>query len=191
VTGTLSVLRGTINDTSNGGNPIAAAEYYLDVPPWAGGAPASMEASDGVFDQVRENVQASLVAGDLGLGRHIVFVRGQDNTGKWGPVSAIFFTVDSLITGVVTNAANGSPLPGAQVALQNNQITLHAQADTQGNYSALVISGTYTATVSALAYSPVVIGGIVATTNMTTTQDFSLSPIPFPIFLPLVQAGGS
>ena len=96
-------LTATINDTrynnSEGTEPtqnIAAAEYYVDVPPWVTTpAPAAypMAPLDGAFNQPVENVRATIDTSSLSAGRHIVFVRGQDAAGNWGAFSAAFFTV--------------------------------------------------------------------------------------------------
>ncbi len=97
VTETLPVVSAAINDSDNGNNLITGAEYYIDQPPWAGGTPVSMLASDGAFNQIQENVEAELATSSLGLGRHTIFVRGRDNTDTWGPVSAAFYTQFQLI----------------------------------------------------------------------------------------------
>ncbi len=84
--GTPVTLTASINDTrynnSNGTEPtqnIAAAEYYIDTPPWGSGAAAtSMAASDGSFNAKTENVTASLNTTGLSTGKHLVYVRGKD-----------------------------------------------------------------------------------------------------------------
>lgn len=65
--GTVVTLTGVANDTrykSGSGEAtqaIAAAEYYLDTPPWVAGATAfSMSASDGTFNSTSENITASV-----------------------------------------------------------------------------------------------------------------------------------
>ena len=104
-TGTLlgpsAPISATIDDTryssNNGVEPaqmIAAAEYYVDVPPWDETATAHpMAAADGSFDASVEVVTATLHVADLSAGRHTLYVRGQDAAGNWGVVSAIFVTV--------------------------------------------------------------------------------------------------
>ncbi len=72
---------------------ISTAQTFMDTPPWAGGTPLLMSAADTMFDQTTEVVNVALDASALGLGRHLVFVRGQDVTGNWGPVSATFLDV--------------------------------------------------------------------------------------------------
>ncbi len=97
-------LTATINDTrfsSNNGveptQPIAAAEYYIDTPPWQPGAVAHpMAAADGSFNSTIEGVTATVNTGALGTGRHIIFVRGKDAGNNWGAFSAVFLNVQVL-----------------------------------------------------------------------------------------------
>jgi hypothetical protein len=77
---------------------VAAAEYYVDTPPWAGGTPVAMAATDGAFDEHTEGVQATISTGSIPVGRHIIFVRGRGVNSyqgfqSWGPVSAAFLDV--------------------------------------------------------------------------------------------------
>lgn len=73
---------------------IAAAEYYVDVPPWETGATSfSMSAMDGNFDSPIEEVTAMLDTTGLSNGRHTIFVRGQDANGNWGAISAVFVSL--------------------------------------------------------------------------------------------------
>lgn len=67
---------------------IAAGEVYVDTPPWAGGTPINMTAQDGTFNSNIETLQAVLDTSALSVGRHTLFVRGQDAAGNWGPVAA-------------------------------------------------------------------------------------------------------
>jgi carboxypeptidase T len=80
------------------GHIISAAQAYVDAPPWAGGAPLSMSAIDGRFDQTTEVVGATLDTLHLTLTRHTVFVRGQDALGNWGPASATWLDLTPLHT---------------------------------------------------------------------------------------------
>ncbi len=96
--GNAVTLTATINDTRyndiNGAEPsqnIAAAEYYIDTPPWEAGAVAqTMSTADGNFNAPIEDVTAAIDTAELSAGRHIIFVRGQDANGNWGAVSAVF-----------------------------------------------------------------------------------------------------
>lgn len=72
---------------------IAAAEYSVDTPPWQGSAAQPMNAVDGNFNQSVESVTGVVDTSNLSLGRHILYVRGRDSAGNWGPPSAAFFQV--------------------------------------------------------------------------------------------------
>lgn len=86
----------TITDASTGGDVLTAAELYVNTPPWLGGTPIAMSAEDGAFDEVSESVVAILDTSALSLGRHILFVRGQDASGYWGPFTAAWLDVGYL-----------------------------------------------------------------------------------------------
>ena len=101
IVGQNPTLTATITDTRysarNGTEPTQAinqAEYYIDTPPWMSGASAlPMAATDGSFNSTTENVTATINTTGLSQGRHILFLRGKDQNGNWGAVSAIFLTV--------------------------------------------------------------------------------------------------
>jgi len=81
----------------NGTEPtqnVAAAEFYIDIPPWEGGAiPNAMTATDGGFDATTEGLTGFIDLSALTPGQqYTIFVRAQDSNGNWGSVSAIFFT---------------------------------------------------------------------------------------------------
>lgn len=96
--GDSAILNTTINDirfsSNNGVEPIhniTAAEYYIDTPPWISSAITyTMSAVDGNFDTSIEDVTAIIDTSGLTNERHIIFVRGQDTTGNWGAISAVF-----------------------------------------------------------------------------------------------------
>ena len=116
--GTPVTLTATINDTrynnTNGTEPtqnIAAAEYYVDTPPWVTGATAyAMAASDGSFNSKIEAVTATVDTTGFSDGRHILFVRGQDVSGNWGAFGAIFLSTTP--TAVELAWFNGWARPG-------------------------------------------------------------------------------
>ena len=83
-------ITATIDDTQNGQQLITDAEMYVDLPPWAGGVPVPMAAVDGSFSGITEPVRATLDVCALAAGRHMVFIRGRDNAGYWGPLFAAF-----------------------------------------------------------------------------------------------------
>lgn len=104
VSGTLLTVAATIDDNTLGASgidrpaaqPISAAEVYVDVPPWAGGVPIPMSAQDGSFDAASERVVGTLDIGSLNLGRQLVFVRGRDADGNWGPLTAMWITRQAM-----------------------------------------------------------------------------------------------
>ncbi|WP_374689844.1 M14 family zinc carboxypeptidase [Promineifilum sp.] len=85
----------TVNDSDNGNRPIGAAAFSVDAPPWVAGVHlTSLVAADTSFDSPVEEVVGSIDTASLPPGRHLLFLRGQDSDGHWGPVSAAFFQVD-------------------------------------------------------------------------------------------------
>lgn len=110
VSGTNLTVNGSINDSSNGNQPVAAAVYYVDTPPWAGGVSGNLNPTDGTFNSAVESVNGTIDVSGLSNGQHILFVQGQDNTGNWGPFSAVFFQVGSTPgnTGYKSPTANSA-----------------------------------------------------------------------------------
>ena len=73
---------------------IAAAEAFVDLPPWAPGATAlPLQAGDGAFDSRVETVGGVIDTTGLASGRHLVYVRGVNTKGRDGPVSAVFLDI--------------------------------------------------------------------------------------------------
>jgi carboxypeptidase T len=81
----------TATIVATAGQVISAAQVYADTPPWSGGAPLTAQATDGAFDNSVEVITTTFSMS--GYGRHLIFVRGQDAAGNWGPVSAAFLDV--------------------------------------------------------------------------------------------------
>jgi carboxypeptidase T len=88
-------LRAQLDEQYNGGQAISAAEYYIDTPPWRGGTPVAMVALDGNFNSVTETAAASV--GPL-FGKHLIYVRGRDALGNWGPVRGVFVNGTSCVS---------------------------------------------------------------------------------------------
>lgn len=105
--GTIVTLNTSIDDTrynnSNGTEPsqnIAAAEYYVDTPPWVTDpAPVAiaMSPSDGTFNSTVEAAEASIDTTGWSEGQHIIFVRGQDVDSNWGAFSAVFLYINNTV----------------------------------------------------------------------------------------------
>ncbi|GIV98199.1 MAG: hypothetical protein KatS3mg057_2856 [Herpetosiphonaceae bacterium] len=83
-------LLAVFDEQYNGGQPITAAEYYVDIPPWRGSVAGSMAPADGSFSSLNESAVA--VIGPI-PGRHLIYARGQDAAGNWGPVRAVLVNV--------------------------------------------------------------------------------------------------
>jgi hypothetical protein len=125
--GTSSHLTATINYAWTGNaysQTVAAAEYYVDTPPWAGGSANAMTAVDGSFNSPTEEAQADVPTGSLSVGRHILFVRGRGVNSysgfqSWGPVSAVFLDVTApgpatstpTASSTRTNTPTNTPVP--------------------------------------------------------------------------------
>lgn len=105
--GQLVTLTATIDDDALGSHPqsigrpaaqsIAAAEAYVNTPPWSGGTPIALAAQDGAFSSATETVVGVLDTTGLSVGRHLVFVRGRDAEGNWGPVTAQWLRVTDRV----------------------------------------------------------------------------------------------
>jgi carboxypeptidase T len=68
---------------------VTAAELFVDTPPWAGGTAISMTLSDGVANSSSEAFTTSVpISNSVTAERRLVYVRGRDAAGNFGPVSA-------------------------------------------------------------------------------------------------------
>jgi len=74
--------------------PVSAAEYTIDAPPWVTGTvPISMSAQSaqsGAFGSNSVTVSATVNTSALSIGRHLVYIHGRSAGGYWGPVTAIW-----------------------------------------------------------------------------------------------------
>lgn len=78
------------------------------------------------------------------------------------------------ISGTVTDAKTGDPLPGVNIILVGT--TYGAVSDFDGNYVIINLPpGTYTVRSSSIGYSPITIGNVRVNIDLTTKQDFKLS----------------
>jgi hypothetical protein len=130
--GATLLLSAMLDDTrynSNGwgveaSQAIQAARYTLDTPSWGGGLPVSLSAADGVYNASSEAISATINSAALSVGRHTIFVEGQDAAGNWGVTSAVFVTITSgatatpvlptatpTLTATPTPTATSTPVP--------------------------------------------------------------------------------
>lgn len=73
---------------------IAAAEMYIDTPPWMPGATAqALTAKDGSFNATTEVARGTINTTGLAKGKHMVYVRGKDAAGNWGAITASFLVI--------------------------------------------------------------------------------------------------
>ncbi len=175
-------LTASANDTrfnnSNGTEPtqaIAAAEYYVDVPPWQPGAVAyPMAAADGTFNSTTEGIIASVDTGGFSGGRHTIFVRAKDAANNWGPISAAFMYIatgnEGSIAGTVIEQGSGRPL-AATVTILGPNISTTTSAQT-GMFSRTAPAGTYNVIATAADHNAV-------TLNNVTVTDGHITPVTF------------
>lgn len=188
--GELVTLTAVLNDTrfnnSNGTEPvqnIAAAEMYIDVPPWdTDSSPVAIPLSpaDGAFNNPVESAQITLDTSALAQGRHILFVRGRDASNHWGAFSAVFlYIIDPAI----------APQVRGQVVAADTNLPLAAAVDAggvfntdsdpaSGFYQMYALSGAYDLTASPLAsgYAPATAQNVELVDGQVTVQDFQLMP---------------
>ncbi len=83
------------------------------------------------------------------------------------------FAANGKIAGVIKDAQNGQPLPGANVQLVGT--TMGSTTDAQGRYFILnVPPGTYQVKASIIGYTPVTVSDVVSRLDVTTPLDFQL-----------------
>lgn len=186
--GTPVALAATADDTrfnnSNGAEPtqaIAAAELYVDSPPWSGGTPVALAAADGAFDETVEGLAGNLATGALAPGRHDLFLRAQDAGGDWGAVTGAFLWVIDpatapVVTGNVRTAGTGAPLAAA-VSIGGFAT---ATDPATGDFSLQVPPGTYDLAAAAPGHQGASAAGVAAPALATVTKNFLLEP--FTIF---------
>ena len=182
--GTPVALAATADDTrfnnTNGVEPtqaIAAAEVYVDLPPWSGGTPVALAAADGAFDETVEGLAGNLATGVLAPGRHDLFLRAQDAGGDWGAVTGAFlWVVDPatapVVSGTARTAGSGAPL-AATVSIGGFTV---ATDPASGDYSLQVPPGTYDLAAAAPGHQPANAAAVAAPALATVTQDFLLEP---------------
>ncbi|HNT75534.1 MAG TPA: M14 family zinc carboxypeptidase [Anaerolineae bacterium] len=166
-------------DSKSTGQTVVAAEVYLAAPPWMGGVPIALAAADGAFDAVEEIAQGLAPTTGLTPGRHLVYVRGQDAQGFWGPVSAAFVQLmeGSGLTGTVVVSGTTNPLPGVEIVAEAGAARYMTHTDAAGYYALSLEAGIYTVTASLWGYAPDTTR-VSATAGQIMQQDFALARLP-------------
>jgi carboxypeptidase T len=197
--GTPVQITGRIDDTrfnnSNGAEPvqnIIQAEYYIDVPPWSyeqNPVAYPMLSLDGSFNATAEDVTGTIDTSELSEGRHLIFVRGKDASGNWGPVSAAFLYIidpstSPVLEGYVRssgdNTALNAVLTAGDFSTMSDPVT--------GYYSMYLASGAYTLQVASEGYASASISGIVLEPGERVQQNVYLDPV-CTVFLDNVEGG--
>ncbi len=81
------------------------------------------------------------------------------------------------LRGAIADAATGDPLADARVIADNaGQPPYETLTDPAGDYALSLPGGSYTVTAQAYGYASATITGITVTSDMTTTQNFALTP---------------
>ncbi len=90
-TGRTVVVTATIDDSENGNNNISSAELFVNIPNWISNSVAfSMQSVDGSFNSTSEDVSITLSIDEFVPGTELIFVRGSDSRGNYGPSTATF-----------------------------------------------------------------------------------------------------
>jgi len=166
---------------ANGTEPVgqvAAVELYINVPPWRGGTPVPLQASDGTFDETEEEATAVLDASGLAQGRHLLFVRGQDENGQWGAMTAAFLYIldpntAGTLNGTLTNTPTGLPLEGTITA---GPFSAQSEAET-GNYQLFVVPDTYQVTAASADHTSITASNVTAAASQSVPLSFQLEAL--------------
>lgn len=84
------IVRAVIDERGTGSNLVAGAEFALEPFDHPGAETTPMYATDGAFDSVYEPVVGYVESSRLQSPDTLIYVRGRDALGNWGPVSAVF-----------------------------------------------------------------------------------------------------
>ncbi len=146
---------------------------------FSGGASVSGGASD-----LRNNVESVfLSAGTSGNFTVVITatnIAGDGVPGNGDPTDqdfalVVYNSVNSFLSGAITDASTSAPIPGAAVQANGTGGVFNAISGPSGVYSLPIPSGVYTVTASAYAHLPSTVTGVVVAMG-TTTRNFSLTP---------------
>lgn len=122
-------LTATIDDTTVGGSPVVAAEYYLD-------DFTTPVAFSGGLGGVSADVSATVTVGN---GAHTLYVRGQDGAGNWGALSSVL--VDG---GDGTGPVTSSPTLKRNPSNGTVNVKVRATADDSSTGKSRITDALYT-----------------------------------------------
>jgi len=93
ITATLDDLRFIFKNDEIHTETINGGEFYVDILPGSTQGnlmPAPLLPVDGDYDSAVEVTTGVIDTQGLSAGQHTIYLRGQDSSGNWGPLSAIF-----------------------------------------------------------------------------------------------------
>ena len=120
--GSPGTLAAMVSDAETGGGAVAAAEYSIGAAPAAPGAGRGMS---GTFGTVTVAVTVALNTSEFGSGPQVIWLRGRDAAGNWGPAARLDVLANDLGVlavnehGPVDFLAPASPNPSSGTALVN------------------------------------------------------------------------
>ena len=120
-----------------------------------------------------------------------------NNDYGWGRVDAydavMAVAARGILSGTVTSAADGAPLPLATISATptGGGATLQTTTDDQGRYAVGLYPGQWDVSASAFAHAPQTVNRIEIITGATTTQDFALTTLPTGLLSGTVSETGS
>ncbi len=86
------VIEGRADEFVTGGSDISCIEYYHDL----ADSPNQgyiCQPEDGQYDSKQEDTVLNIDGVDLGVGKHVVYLRGKDTSGNWGSYEKVTFEV--------------------------------------------------------------------------------------------------
>jgi uncharacterized repeat protein (TIGR01451 family) len=120
-----------------------------------------------------------------------------NNEYGWGRVDAYAavtaVAAQGVISGVVTRASDGAPLPQAiaSAAPTEGGSTVQTTANGQGHYMMGLHPGYWDVTASAFGYQPQTVQRVALITGTTTVQNFTLTALPAGLLMGTVVEAGS
>jgi hypothetical protein len=149
-------------NNDNGAEPaqnIAAAVLQVDVPYWVTATQPishSMVAADGAFNSPAETAQALVDTTGLTPGNHLIFARGQDASGNWGPVGAVFLEIVGSgmgsVQGIVQLQGRSDHSAAVVSAWQGAALVMSTTSALDGAYVMALAVGDYDLTVELGGY---------------------------------------
>jgi hypothetical protein len=159
-------------------SPLIASMYALAGSPVAGTYPVAYpyhdpSQSQDLFDITSgSNGSCGTVLCDAGPGWD-----GPTGLGTPDGVLALSSGPQGAVTGEVTNATTGAPVPGATISASPGNY--ETRTDSSGDYTLDVAAGTYTLTAALYGYQTATQAGVQVGANQDVTQNLGLTALPY------------